>query len=55
MMEDEDKEQLLFEIYGASGVNRWKVRGNGQVAFARGFAADQKYTDKAEELGFEII
>lgn len=41
-------------IYGKDGINRWFVRGNGEVVFSKMHSSPED-CKKAEELGFEIF
>lgn len=42
-------------IYGAYGINRWMVHEDGSVSFSESHAGSQNATQKARDLGFDII
>ena len=51
---EEEKDGILFDIYGNGGSNRYYVRRNGQIAFS-GIHAQWEAERKAKRLGFDII
>ncbi len=48
-----EKTDVIYTIYGNSGVSRWKLMGNGEVWFSE-FHHPEK-AKKAEERGFKIF
>ncbi len=52
---EEYEDTVVGEVYGAGGVTRYYIRGNGTIQFSKHHCHDSRKLNQAMELGFEIF